>query len=119
MEIQYLGTKYQFVCKDCGYEAIVSGGDDIGMSCRTTTISCQECGELFDVITSEQPWDESAGLSDEELVCPGPDTDDLGEDNENTDRSNPDHRVQRWTFPGPCPKCGQTMTEGEVVLMWD
>lgn len=109
-----MGTKYQFVCEHCDYEAVVSGGDDAGMSCCTTTISCQDCAELFDVITSEQPWDESVGLSDEELVCPGPVTDDADDDH-----SNPGHRVQRWTFPGPCPKCGRGMTRGEYVVMWD
>lgn len=115
-----MGTKTQFPCKHCSYQAIVSGGDDVGMRCCTTTISCQDCGELFDVITSEQPWDESTELSDGELVCPGPATDDTeDEDDENTDRSNPDHRVQRWTFPGPRPKCGRGMTKGDAVMMCD
>lgn len=104
------------MCENCNYKAIVSGGDDVGMACRTTTISCQDCGELFDVVTSEKPWEESAGLSDEELVCPGPDD---SNDDEDRDHSNPNHRVRRWTFPGPCPKCGHEMTKGEVVVNWD
>ena len=113
-----MGTNYQFLCKHCDYETVVSGGDDVGMACRTTTIGCQDCGDLFDVVTSEQPWGESAGLSDEELVCPGPAPDD-SDDDESTDRSNPSHRVQRWTFPGPCPKCGQAMTKGDLSVHWD
>ena len=113
-----MGSNYQFLCKDCDYDAVVSGGDDSGMACRTTTISCQDCGELFDVVTSVKPWDESAGLPDEELVCLGPSPDYSGNDGD-TDRSNPSHRVQRWAFPGPCPKCGQAMTKGDLVEYWD
>ena len=113
-----MGTNYQFLCKHCDYEAVVSGGDDVGMGCRTTTISCQDCGELFDVVTSEQPWDESTGLPDEELVCPGPAPDDA-DDDEGKDYSNPSHHVRRWTFPGPCPKCGQVMTKGDLIVNWD
>jgi transcription elongation factor Elf1 len=121
MEIQYMGAKNQFICKHCDYEAIVSGGDDVGMACRTTTISCEDCGELFDVLTSEQPWDEFAGLTDEELVCPGTPPDDADDDDsdENPDLSNPDHHVRRWSFLGPCPKCGREMTKGDVIVMWD
>jgi len=113
-----LGSNYQFTCKSCGYEAIVSGGDDVGMACRTTTISCQDCGELYDVVTSEEPWNDTAGLSDEELVCPGLATDDSGDDADE-DLSNPSHTVRRWSFPGPCPKCTGTMTKGDVVVLWD
>jgi len=113
-----MGTKYQFTCKHCNYETVVSGGDDVGMRCRTTTISCQDCGELFDVVTSDEPWDESAALSDDELVCPGQAAGDP-DDDEDADRPNPGHRVQRWEYPGPCPKCGQPMTRGRVDVLWD
>jgi rubrerythrin len=115
---QKLGIHYAFICKNCGYEAIVSGGDDVGMACRTTTISCKDCGELFDVITSEMPWEEPTSLSGEELVCPGPASGD-SDDDEDMDRSKPNHRVRRWTSPGPCPKCGKAMTKGDVVVHWD
>lgn len=113
-----MGTRYQFVCKHCNYEATVSGGDDVGMMCRTTTICCPDCGELFDVVTSEKPWDESATMSDDKLVCPGVKpglTTKRGVKN----RSKSTHRVQRWSFPGPCPKCGKAMSQGELVMMWD
>ncbi len=113
-----MGCHYQFICNQCNYEAVVSGGDDEGRESHTTTISCQDCGELFDVVTSEQPWDESAGLSDEELVCPRSARADADGD-EDTDRSNPRHVVRRWKFPGPCPKCGEAMTMGLDRVMWD
>lgn len=83
-----MGTRCHFVCKDCNYEAHVSGCDDVGMRCHTTTISCRECGELFDVMTSEAP---STGQS-KEPVCPGSEPGDQQHDDE-TDRSNPDHHV--------------------------
>jgi hypothetical protein len=104
-----MGIHRQFICQSCGYEAIVSGGDGVGWACRTTTLSCQDCRELFDVVTSEQPWDESVGLSDKELVCPRC----------RSAESNRRHCVERWTAPGPCPKCGQVMDEGDVVECWD
>ena len=113
-----MGTKYQFICKHCDYQTCVSGGDDVGMACRTTTISCQDCGKLYDIVTSEEPWNETVGLSDEELVCPGSASDD-SDGEEDQDHSNPTHHVQRWTFPGPCPKCGQTMTKGDAEMCWD
>ena len=116
-----MGTSYQFICSKCDYEAVVSGGDDVGMACRTTTISCLDCGELFDAVISDQPWEKAAGPSDEELVCPGPESDETGDsvDDEVRDSSNPDHQVRRWTFPGSCPKCGQGMTKGSGVVYWD
>ncbi|TWU29641.1 hypothetical protein Pla144_04200 [Bythopirellula polymerisocia] len=118
IETRTVGINYQFICENCNYEAVVSGGDDVGMVSCTTTISCQDCGELFDVVTSEKPWDESTGLSDGELVCPGPASYESSY-YADRDRSNRNHRVRRWIFPGPCPKCGQTMTKGEAVLNWD
>ena len=113
-----MGTHYQFICSKCSYEATVSGGDDCGMACRTTTVCCKDCGELYDVVTSDKPWEESDGPPDEELVCPGPAPEDL-DDDEEVDRSNPNHRVQRWSFPGPCPKCGEMMSKGDCVVHWD
>ena len=113
-----VGSKYQFLCRNCDYQATVSGGADVGMLCRKTTINCQDCDELFDVVTSEKPWDESATLPDDELVCPrfkpGRRTKRLVKG-----RSNVTHRVRRWTFPEPCPKRGQAMSQGDLVMMWD
>ena len=33
-----MGTSFDFTCMQCGYKATVSGGDDVGMAYRTTTI---------------------------------------------------------------------------------
>jgi hypothetical protein len=86
----------------------------VGMACRTTTIVCEECQELYDVVTSETPWEGAPDIGEEALVCPGPESADDGEES-----PNPGHRVRRWTYPGPCPKCGKTISQGEMVVMWD
>lgn len=36
-----MGCHYRFHCVNCGYEAVVSGGDDSGMDCTTTTSSAR------------------------------------------------------------------------------
>ncbi len=118
-----MGYRHTVNCTQCNYETVVSGGDDGGMRCTTTTISCQECRELFDVVTSRQPWDGSAGLSDEELVCPRSARAEADGD-EDTVGSSPRHVVRRWKFPGPCPKCGEAMTQGRTdgpytAVLWD
>jgi len=46
-----VGLISRFTCDSCGYEAQVSGGDDRGFSCMTTTILCKDCRELYDVET--------------------------------------------------------------------
>ncbi len=47
------------------------------------TILCEDCEELYDVVTSEEPWNESVRLPDHELVCPGPESDDSDGDEDN------------------------------------
>ena len=113
-----MGTRYQFICPKCQYEAVVSGGDDIGMAGQTTTIGCDDCRELYDVVTSETPWEEPPDLDEESLVCPGSASWDDEEDDA-SEASNPDHRVRRWKDDGPCPKCGMSMSRGELVEHWD
>ena len=51
-----MGTTYDFICNACGYTTEASGGNDVGMICATTTILCQECRELYDIVISEEPW---------------------------------------------------------------
>ncbi len=52
-----MGRYYVFECGKCGYNAEVSGGPDVGMACATTTIACSTCDKLYDVVTSNQPWE--------------------------------------------------------------
>ncbi len=99
-----MGAKLEFRCESCGYEAMVSGRDDFGFKARTTTILCEECEELYDVVTSISIHNEGAADRPEiEPKCP---------------RSNR-HTVGRWEHPGACPKCGDEMTGGDKITMWD
>lgn len=113
-----MGDRQQLICSDCGYEATVSGGDDRGIVCHTTTICCEDCRELFDVVTSTELQDDSDSSPGVKLVCPGVLFDEPAVDGR-TRRANPGHRVRRWTFPGPCPKCGHDMSTGKYTVQWD
>ncbi len=106
-----MGTLYEFKCPECGYSAEVSGDDDVGMGAVTTTIACKTCKKLLDVVISEEPW----------LVT-------LGEPGLSWDpdfqpkiqcKKSARHNLQRWTFPGACPKCGTMMERGEMTARWD
>ena len=94
-----MGLASNYICKDCGYEATVSGGDDAGMMGATTTVSCTECKELYDVLI----WSVEAPEEESELQCP----------------EGLVHPVSRWTAPGPCPRCGREMVQGDLQVLWD
>jgi hypothetical protein len=113
-----MGATYQTICLQCGYEAMVSGGDDVGMNSLTTTILCENCQELCDIVTSLEPWNDHGKEIRTELVCPG-----LGLDDKKLKDiepvPNPSHKVHKWVFPGPCPRCGTTMTRRGDMICWD
>ncbi len=100
-----MGASYQFRCDSCGYEAEVSGGGDAGMLVITTTVLCETCEELYDVVTARRPTDpaERLDFGPVEPVCP---------------RSKR-HTIKPWEHPGPCPKCGSQMTMGDTLMLWD
>ena len=127
-----MGTRYHFSCDRCKYEAMVSGGNDMGLTFRSTTIICQDCKLLFDVTTSDQLNNDSTDQSELVLVCPGPSSAVSGDfktveeyfqtfaaTEESGERSNSHHRVCKWKHPGPCPKCGQELIRGKLVMNWD
>lgn len=95
-----MGLKLEFNCDGCGYSATVAGGGDAGMRAVTTTIECRDCRLLLDVVISESPWDERSYMLP---VCP----------------QDPSHSVRKWTAPGPCPRCGHVMSQGDVFTLWD
>lgn len=104
-----MGLCQEFVCLGCGYAAIVSGGDDCGMVATTTTVTCQQCRELFDVVTSALDGDgvplEGTPFRKVQVRCPRRRT----------------HSVTAWTFPGTCPRCAAMMDkkiDGQMLL-WD
>jgi len=102
-----VGAWIEFRCGSCGYEVMVSGGDDEGFFSRTTTVVCEECEELYDVVTFGRSEttnaDEGDDLEPVEPECP---------------RSSR-HTLRRWTHPGACPRCEDTMMHGEKITMWD
>jgi hypothetical protein len=97
-----VGARFKFQCPDCEYEAVVSGGEDVGFTFYTTTILCEVCEELDDVVTHTAPPapEEAKAITPE---CP----------------ENGDHTLREWRYPGPCPKCGTLMEERGLALHWD
>ena len=100
-----MGAHYQFLCERCGYEAEVSGGDDAGMIVNTTTILCEDCEELYDAVTFRRAW------GPEEEPDPGP--------IEPRCPKSKRHSFRPWEHPGPCPRCGNEMTMGGMLALWD
>ena len=100
-----MGTWMRFYCKECPYEAHVSGGNDIGMGAATSTIRCYDCREIKDVVTTLEPW-----LAMDEDWVPTDFKCDASED----------HRVQLWQSM-ECPKCEHSMDMDETfsVICWD
>ena len=114
-----MGTLFETRCPSCGYSKMVSGGEDAGMACLTTTIACKDCRELYDAVVSDKPWLGPKRSGDLKLICPGHsdgDDDDLFFERRH---ANPNHRVEEWTYPGPCPRCGETLVRGDGIVMWD
>jgi hypothetical protein len=98
-----MGSSYPFSCPGCGFEAGVSGGFDVGMVAAVHTISCRECGSLKDVYVGDAPTTSPEDVAAMVLHCP----------------ESPDHAVQAWSHPGPCPKCGTPLERGESNICWD
>ena len=102
-----MGAKYRFRCSGCGYSADVCGGPSVGEAVRMETLSCATCAKLLDVVVSEEPWKEPPDPLPERLCCPR--------------ERRTSHRTSLWTAPGPCPRCGATITtdDAELILLWD
>ena len=99
-----MGSLYQFTCK-CGYETQVSGGPEMGFMVKTQTMTCADCQQLVDVITGpplpNMPLDED--LNNSIGKCP------------QSSRTN----INIWPDTRPCPKCGETMQQGDLGVLWD
>ena len=100
-----MGTQYLFTCQGCNYEAQVDGGLSGGMFCRTATVTCKRCKELYDVVFAESHPGHKSVYSNtevpEKFKCPKR------------------HVVERWENPGNCPKCGDKMIKVQEVMLWD
>ena len=92
---------FKFSCDACGYSVIATGKDERGELDAGMTILCEDCRELYEIepgnaFTVKRP-------SHRMLRCP----------------ESFMHRIRAWTFPGPCPKCGQPIKKGAHVVSWD
>ncbi|MGE3408259.1 MAG: hypothetical protein AB7I37_15685 [Pirellulales bacterium] len=97
-----MGTSYRFRCDRCGYQALVSGGDDASMRCYTTTIECLGCQALYDVPTSDTPHrNPKQSPAKYALACP----------------KNDQHACRKWSKQHPCPKCQKDMERGAIEVM--
>src|SRR5712671_1505769 len=140
-----MGRSYWFECSKCGYRAKVSGGPDRGLHFFVQTIACLDCKQLFDAVTRLRVPDESglmlgnsfSGLRRRrqswqrtnlppdfetvlnrlpfkavkrlkwlnfKLQCP----------------VSPFHRVQSWSAPDKCPRCGLYLEQNAIPYrIWE
>jgi hypothetical protein len=97
-----MGTIYDFHCESCGYQAEAAGGEDCGMAQATTTILCENCNTLYDLPVSDDAMTRSP-LREVQIRCP----------------KSSSHRWRLWEHPGPCPRCGATLTRDSETVIWD
>ena len=97
-----MGMLYRFVCAACGYTAEVSGGEDAGMRSGTTTIACEQCRKLYDVVIEKKTSD---GTEFKQCAprCP----------------KSARHPFRIWTNGDPCPRCGGIMENQGMTILWD
>lgn len=93
-----MGQMTEYVCPACRYRKTVVGGTDSGMLVTLTTILCETCQELEDVVTVQRPTGETFAPA-----CP----------------QGSAHRWRLWKAFGPCPRCGVRMEQGATWLIWD
>jgi len=144
-----MGRSYWFQCSKCGYGAKVSGRADRGLNCFVQTIVCHDCKELYDAVYRLKVPDDRPlipnGLHNNplnrithagqklsrkrlapnfqavigrllytgvqrikwlefKLLCPVSEI----------------HKVEAWTDPGKCPKCGIFLEKNVIPYrIWD
>jgi hypothetical protein len=112
-----VGYAARYECPACGYaaELMHRGGEQI----EVETFECRTCRELRDVIVvfdRYSRWAEQFPGAREPgkprrwwrttLWCPA------------GSREEP-HELEPRAPPGPCPRCGVEIPEGEPVRVWD
>jgi hypothetical protein len=140
-----MGKSYLFECARCGYRAKVAGRVDRGMDFAVRTILCRDCKELFDAVTRTRiaeaegtPRRLSANLQlPAPAKAPRPARPPSFQLAFNRLRLNlvrdtrwaefkpqcpisPAHRVEGWTAPGKCPRCGLFLEKSALPYrVWD
>lgn len=122
-----MGMLYDFTCGGCGYAATASGGMDRGADVVCVTVHCLNCRELMDVLAGRLFLDDPPLPPPPRLGAPPvapPPGPMVPPDEEFSEvkwrcRTGRFHRLEPWTPPGPCPKCGGVIKRGEPVGIWD
>lgn len=110
-----MGCQREYRCDDCGYTAMVAGGEDVGFaSIFTQTAVCERCRELVEVYIGNRH-------NKEQLAEPA------------LRRNQPENEKRKymacpkcrrkvktlWQGSGPCPKCAAAMRATGHEIMWD
>ena len=97
-----MGARCQYTCTTCGYATEVFGGGDGGFFVCTTTIACGTCRELHDVVVAERKID-TGPFEDRAPRCP----------------KSARHPFRLWKDGDACPRCGGSMENEGLTVMWD
>jgi hypothetical protein len=108
-----VGFASDYHCSACGYsvDEMVSGYS-VGMASHVVGVSCYDCKELRVAQIPGHPAGPGAfearsaielGQVPAGVRCP----------------KSVRHRVAVWEAPGPCPRCGKPLDEGDQMMMWD
>ncbi len=92
-----MGGMVRYQCPKCGYEINALAGAGM-MGIEYDWFVCHECAELCNV----EVYDHIR----ERKILP-------------RCSESKSHHIEKWSAPGPCPKCGATIEEGEGFGCWD
>jgi hypothetical protein len=107
-----MGSYQTYQC-DCGYVAeMLNGGLGFGESVAVHTIVCHDCKRLMDVLVSDDPGHVDPYGEHRAFYC-------FNKEVKCSRARTRRHRISLWTHPGPCPRCGKTMTEHDSGAVWD
>lgn len=99
----YMGVIYRFCCPNCNYELVVSKGWDRGKLAAVEPMICNQCSELQNIeVEYFNDWDTRKSTEKPIQEC----------------RECQSKDLRLWT-DGNCPKCGTSLGDGEVYIMWD
>ena len=102
-----MGQRTNHTCSACKYEAIVSGGRDVGFFIVTQTCLCSNCHEVMDVCLGEHGGHPRSVQTEVTVLdCP-----ECGS-----------KTLTPWSSEHPiCPKCGDQMSDRDsnIIMMWD
>jgi hypothetical protein len=91
-----MGVRYNYICADCDFTALIAGGVSDGFIATTETYGCKTCGRLFDKTVNAD------SKTDEKLIC-----------------YNCRCELIKWNDGDPCIKCGGNLERKEIGILWD